>query len=86
MVSENDLWEGGNNAPDEDYVLVRQDDIVDGIACFMAAYLISLKETKVHVFSHFLNFTFTYLSNCHRYIMLLMDDTLPLICYYQSLE
>ncbi|KAI3760751.1 hypothetical protein L1987_51150 [Smallanthus sonchifolius] len=46
MVSENDLWEGGNNASDEDYVLVRQDDIVDGIACFMAAYLISLKETK----------------------------------------
>ncbi|KAD6119562.1 hypothetical protein E3N88_10833 [Mikania micrantha] len=46
MVSENDLWEGGNNTSDEDYVLVRQDDIVDGIACFMAAYLISLKETK----------------------------------------
>ncbi|KAK9067814.1 hypothetical protein SSX86_011925 [Deinandra increscens subsp. villosa] len=48
MVSENDLWEGGNITSDEDYVLVRQDDIVDGIACFMAAYLISLKETKVH--------------------------------------
>ncbi|KAI7733323.1 hypothetical protein M8C21_021316 [Ambrosia artemisiifolia] len=46
MVSEHDLWEGGNNASDEDYVLVRQDDIVDGIACFMAAYLVSLKETK----------------------------------------
>ncbi|MFS7913192.1 hypothetical protein Hanom_Chr02g00138921 [Helianthus anomalus] len=46
MVSEHDLWEGGNNVSDEDYVLVRQDDIVDGIACFMAAYLISLKETK----------------------------------------
>ncbi|XP_076924281.1 uncharacterized protein LOC143586681 isoform X2 [Bidens hawaiensis] len=46
MVSEHDLWEGGNNTTDEDYVLVRQDDIVDGIACFMAAYLISLKETK----------------------------------------
>lgn len=46
MVSENDLWEGGNIVSDEDYVLVRQDDIVDGIACFMAAYLISLKETK----------------------------------------
>lgn len=47
MVSEKDLWEGGNIASEEDYVLVRQDDIVDGIACFMAAYLISLKETKV---------------------------------------
>lgn len=46
MVSENDLWEGGNVEADEDYVLVRQDDIVDGIACFMAAYLLSLKETK----------------------------------------
>ncbi|KAI3685783.1 hypothetical protein L6452_35041 [Arctium lappa] len=46
MVSENDLWEGGNVVSDEDYVLVRQDDIVDGIACFMAAYLLSLKETK----------------------------------------
>lgn len=46
VVSKNDLWEGGNIVSDEDYVLVRQDDIVDGIACFMAAYLISLKETK----------------------------------------
>nr|GEU43686.1 hypothetical protein [Tanacetum cinerariifolium] len=46
VVGEKDLWEGGNIASEEDYVLVRQDDIVDGIACFMAAYLISLKETK----------------------------------------
>lgn len=46
VVSEKDLWEGGNITSEEDYVLVRQDDIVDGIACFMAAYLISLKETK----------------------------------------
>lgn len=47
MVSENDLWEGGNPELDgEDYVLVRQEDIVDGIACFMAAYLLSLKQTK----------------------------------------
>nr|XP_043635850.1 uncharacterized protein LOC122606998 [Erigeron canadensis] len=46
MVSEKEAWEGGSIASDEDYVLVRQDDIVDGIACFMAAYLISLKETK----------------------------------------
>ncbi|XP_071737657.1 uncharacterized protein [Rutidosis leptorrhynchoides] len=46
MVNENEVWEGGDNVSDEDYVLVRQDDIVDGIACFMAAYLISLKETK----------------------------------------
>ena len=49
VVSDKDLWEGGNIASEEDYVLVRQDDIVDGIACFMAAYLISLKETKVYL-------------------------------------
>lgn len=48
MVSENDLWEGENiESEEEDYVLVRQEDIVDGIACFMAAYLLSLKQTKV---------------------------------------
>ncbi|GAB2290769.1 hypothetical protein Dimus_025040 [Dionaea muscipula] len=47
VVSENDLWEYGNGDQDEeDYVLVRQEDIVDGIACFMAAYLLSLKQTK----------------------------------------
>jgi hypothetical protein len=32
---------------EDGYVLVKQEDIVDGIACFMAAYLLSLKETKV---------------------------------------
>ncbi|GMP80467.1 hypothetical protein CsSME_00035554 [Camellia sinensis var. sinensis] len=48
MVSENDLWEGGSSVMDqEDYVLVRQEDIAEGIACFMAAYLLSLKQTKV---------------------------------------
>lgn len=48
MVGDNDLWEGGNAGSDqEDYVLVKQEDIVEGIACFMAAYLISLKQTKV---------------------------------------
>ncbi|GMH21844.1 hypothetical protein Nepgr_023687 [Nepenthes gracilis] len=47
MVSENDLWEGENlDLDQEDYVLVRQEDIVEGIACFMAAYLVSLKQTK----------------------------------------
>jgi hypothetical protein len=46
LISENDLWEG-DDSEEEDYVLVRQDDIVDGIACFMAAYLLSLKKTKV---------------------------------------
>ncbi|KAJ6685652.1 RING FINGER PROTEIN [Salix purpurea] len=47
IVSKNDLWEGENDGSDqEDYVLVRQEDIVEGIACFMAAYLLSLKQTK----------------------------------------
>ncbi|KAL3833270.1 hypothetical protein ACJIZ3_008006 [Penstemon smallii] len=47
MVSENDLWEDGNVELDpEDFVLVRQEDIMEGIASFMAAYLLSLKETK----------------------------------------
>ncbi|TXG52694.1 hypothetical protein EZV62_021863 [Acer yangbiense] len=47
MVSENDLWEGENvDSDEEDYVLVSEEDIVDGIACFMAAYLLSLKKTK----------------------------------------
>ncbi|OMO57651.1 hypothetical protein COLO4_35202 [Corchorus olitorius] len=47
MVNENDLWEGESvDLEQEDYVLVRQEDIVEGIACFMAAYLLSLKQTK----------------------------------------
>ncbi|GFZ10261.1 hypothetical protein Acr_21g0008600 [Actinidia rufa] len=47
MINDNDLWEGGDTEPDqEDYVVVRQEDIVEGIACFMAAYLLSLKQTK----------------------------------------
>lgn len=48
MISENDLWEAEIDESDqEDYVLVREEDIVEGIACFMAAYLLSLKQTKV---------------------------------------
>ncbi|XP_043708439.1 uncharacterized protein LOC122657711 [Telopea speciosissima] len=63
MVSENDLWDGANldaniESDPEGYVLVRQEDIVEGIACFMAAYLLSLKQTKVcaisFVFSMFM--------------------------------
>ncbi|XP_041018678.1 uncharacterized protein LOC121260743 isoform X2 [Juglans microcarpa x Juglans regia] len=47
MVNENDLWEGeGIDSEQEDYVLVRQEDIVEGIAGFMAAYILSLKQTK----------------------------------------
>lgn len=32
---------------EDDYVVVREEDIADGIACFMATYLSSLKQTKV---------------------------------------
>nr|GLL48127.1 uncharacterized protein LOC109170391 isoform X1 [Ipomoea trifida]GMD93970.1 Inactive serine/threonine-protein kinase roco10 [Ipomoea batatas] len=47
IVNDSDLWESGDPELDnDDYVLVRQEDIVDGIACFMAAYLLSLKQTK----------------------------------------
>lgn len=48
LVSDVDLWESGDALDQEGYVVVKQEDIVDGIACFMAAYLLSLKETKVH--------------------------------------
>ncbi|XP_010942660.1 uncharacterized protein [Elaeis guineensis] len=49
MVSTTDLWEdkqGDNESDPDGYVLVRQEDIVEGIACFMAAYLLSMKQTK----------------------------------------
>ncbi|OAY85295.1 hypothetical protein ACMD2_05646 [Ananas comosus] len=51
MVTQMDLWDDRHNTADngsdqDEYVLVRQEDIVDGIACFMATYLLSLKETK----------------------------------------
>ncbi|KAL4279157.1 hypothetical protein GQ457_03G029970 [Hibiscus cannabinus] len=47
MVNANDLWQDEHvDLDQEDYVLVRQEDIVEGIACFMAAYLMSLKQTK----------------------------------------
>ena len=47
MVNDNDLWEGGNVEDDQEYVVVRQEDIVDGISNFMATYLLSLEKTKV---------------------------------------
>ncbi|KAK8623497.1 hypothetical protein V6N13_118380 [Hibiscus sabdariffa] len=47
IINENDLWDDEVVDLDgEDYVLVRQEDIVEGVACFMAAYLLSLKQTK----------------------------------------
>lgn len=52
VVSAKDLWDdkhinGDTESGQDDFVLVKQEDIVEGIACFMAAYLLSLKETKV---------------------------------------
>ncbi|RLM87079.1 hypothetical protein C2845_PM04G18450 [Panicum miliaceum] len=44
IVKAVDLWE--DDDPDDGYVLVKQEDIVDGITSFMAAYLLSLKKTK----------------------------------------
>lgn len=47
MVSSNDTWDSENaDLDEEDYVLVGEEDILDGIACFMATYLLSLKQTK----------------------------------------
>ncbi|OEL25722.1 hypothetical protein BAE44_0013260 [Dichanthelium oligosanthes] len=50
IISAADMWDDkGMNVSDDSedgYVLVKQEDIVDGIACFMAAYLLSLKQTK----------------------------------------
>ncbi|WOL03800.1 hypothetical protein Cni_G12520 [Canna indica] len=51
MVTAMDLWEdahidGDNDSDRDGYVLVSQEEIVDSIACFMAAYLLSLKQTK----------------------------------------
>lgn len=47
MVSKDYPWEGEKMDPSEqDYVVVRQDDIVEGIACFVARCLLSLEQTK----------------------------------------
>lgn len=73
MVNENDLWEYGNiDLEEEDYVLVRQEDIVEGIACFMAAYLLSLKQTKVSEFC------------CRCYVLVIFSSIICLL-YSQCL-
>ncbi|KAJ3676947.1 hypothetical protein LUZ60_002671 [Juncus effusus] len=46
MINGTDIWDDKNFDESDGFVLVKQEDIVDGIACFMAAYLLSLKETK----------------------------------------
>ena len=47
IVKAVDLWEVDDL--DDGYVLVKQEDVVDGITSFMAAYLLSLKKTKVDI-------------------------------------
>lgn len=55
VVSKNDLWDSNVETPDlDEYVLVGQEDIVEGIACFMAAYLLSIKEAKVGYLTHYM--------------------------------
>lgn len=44
IIKSVDLWEDGDS--DDGYVLVKQEDVVDGITSFMAAYLLSLKRTE----------------------------------------
>nr|XP_009387163.2 PREDICTED: uncharacterized protein LOC103974128 isoform X3 [Musa acuminata subsp. malaccensis] len=51
MVTARDLWEdrlvdGENDSEQDGFILIRQEDIVDGIACFMADYLLSLQQMK----------------------------------------
>lgn len=47
MVSKNDLWDVENaELETEDFVLVGKEDITEGIAAFMAAYLLSLEQSK----------------------------------------
>lgn len=47
VISSKDLWENEDDNVEQDgYVHVNKEDIVESIACFMAAYLLSLKETK----------------------------------------
>ncbi|KAF3786872.1 hypothetical protein EJ110_NYTH24242 [Nymphaea thermarum] len=50
VISETDLWgelvNEDNGSDGDGYVVVKQEDIVEGVACFMAAYLLSLKETR----------------------------------------
>ncbi|KAI3895871.1 hypothetical protein MKW98_025662 [Papaver atlanticum] len=51
VINDNDLWEDGNidgdvESDQNSYVFVRQEDIMEGIACFMATYLLSLQQTR----------------------------------------
>lgn len=48
VVSDDDLISVGME--DDDYVVVREEDITDAIACFMVTYLSSLEQTKVRTY------------------------------------
>lgn len=63
VVNEDDLIISGME--DDDYVVVREEDITDAIACFMVTYLSSLEQTKVPTYLHLLLFYFLCLSSTY---------------------
>ncbi|MCL7029278.1 hypothetical protein MKW94_018385 [Papaver nudicaule] len=51
VISDNDLWEDGNidgdvESDQSNYVFVRQEDIMEGIASVLATYLLSVQQTR----------------------------------------
>ncbi|XP_020400370.1 uncharacterized protein [Zea mays] len=44
IITSVDLWKDGGS--DDGYVLVKHEDVVDGMTSFMAACLVSIKKTK----------------------------------------
>ncbi|ONK75634.1 uncharacterized protein A4U43_C03F18940 [Asparagus officinalis] len=82
IVSSQDLWEDNNMDGDPDgYVHVSKEDIVEAIACFMAAYLSSLKETKQYLrqpLGPFGHLAVSYQSYFET--MLLFADAIPESC------
>jgi hypothetical protein len=50
MIKAVDVWEDDD---DNGYVLVKPEDAAEGIAFFVATYLLTLKKTKVGMSSYF---------------------------------
>mgnify|MGYP000456306105 FL=1 len=42
-----DIDDSRNSLESENYIVVNQEDIIDGMACFMAKYVSSLPQAKV---------------------------------------
>ena len=49
---------------EDDYVVVREEDVADGIACFMVTYLSSLEQTKVPTYYLLLFMSLSQLIMC----------------------